>query len=1056
MKKLVLKSIATLVMLSGTSLMAQFTPPTWAWAIHGSNTGNYAFAEGIKCDNAGNVYTHGRYAGTFNYGGLSVSGGGATPIFNAKLNAATGAGVWLKKAFATGGYDYPYGCHLDKGGNFYCTGTSNSAVSNIYMERNSSAGVGNLSKTSALPAWGSGRGVCTDNSGNIFTTGCYSTAWNFGTGVLTPTGGDMYLVKYNSTGTTQWAVKGGASGGDIGCGVVCDAAGNVYVVGGYNGTGANFSGLTLPNTGTYSNMFIIKYSPTGTALWASVGVNAGILNGAWWEDNEIAIDACGYLYVAGHYRGTASFGGITLTNSGMDDGFVAKFDPNTGACQWAQSMGGPAQDQAVSLAVDIDGDVYVTGYYSGNLTFSNSGGFTLSNTSPANAFIAKYCGGNGALVWATRITGTGSAGVSTGGIDVDNNKNSYIMGHYGNGSAVIGTTTLPATSSSVGFILTAKLNPGTNYTITPTLPTLLCSGTCTTIPFTAVGPFLGTNTFSAQLSDANGSFTATPITIGTFNSATSGVINVCIPASVAPGTKYKIRIVSSAPSYCSKFDCINPITISTGPAVTLSNSGPVCLGKPLNFTGSNATSWNWAGPNGFTSTLQNPSIPVTTLNHTGTYTLTVTAPNGCKNSDSTKVVINPLPVITMNSPIVCLNQPINLTANGGVNYSWSGPLGFTSSSQNPVIPNSTMGMVGQYTVTVTDAKTCVSTSVTNVAVNPLPTPVANNSGPVCAQQTLSLSANGGTSYSWSGPNGFISTLQNPSLSNVVTNASGVYTVTVTDNNKCSASATVAAIVNALPVPNIISSANKGCAPLCVTFTATNNGSIKTCNWKFEDGGSAENVINTNRCFGIAGDYTVSAEVTDNNGCIASTTFSLQSYPVPTADFIYAPLKPIVNEEVNFTDATHGAEIKKYDWYFTNMAKPHSNMQNPTYIYSEAGTYAVALVVTSEYGCKDTIVKSIFVGEDYELFVPSAFTPNGDGLNDVFQPKGYGITKYELQIFDRWGEKIYATNDFTQGWNGNYQKRGDNIVEEGVYAWRITLTNVFGKSNELTGNVTVMK
>ncbi len=1052
MKKLVLKAVVTVMMLNAAGLMAQYTPPTWGWAISGSNTGFYSFAEGVKCDNAGNIYTHGRYAGTFNYGGLSVSGGGATPIFNAKLNAATGAGIWLKKAFATGGYDYPYGCCLDKSGNFYCTGTSNSASSGIYFQGNSSAGVSTMAKT--LPPSGSGRGVCADGAGNIFTTGCFSTPFNFGTGVITPAGSDMYLVKYNSTGTIQWAVKGGGPGGDMSCGCVCDAAGNVYVVGGYNGT-CSFGTINLPASGAYSNMFIVKYSPTGTPIWATYGTNAGILNGSWWEDNEIAIDACGYLFVAGHYHGNASFGAISLTNSGLDDGFVAKFDSNNGACQWAQSMGGPAQDQAVSVAVDDDGDAYVTGYYSGPIVFSNTGGFSLGTTSPVNSFVAKYCGGNGALVWAQRITGTGSAGVSAGGIAVDNFKNSYVIGSYGAGSAVMGSSTLPATSGPVGFVFTTRINAGNNYTIAPTLPTVLCSGACTTIPYTAVGPFLGTNTFSAQLSDANGSFTSTPITIGTLNSASSGVINICIPASVAPGTKYKIRIVSSAPSYCSKFDCINTITISTGPAVTLSNSGPVCVGKPLSFTGSNAVTYSWSGPNGFTSTLQNPSITVTTSNNNGTYTLTVTSANGCKNSDSTKVVINPLPTIKMNAPVACLNQPINLTALGGLNFTWSGPLSFTSSSQNPVIPNATLGMVGNYTVTVADANGCVSSSVTAVAVNPLPTPFAGNNSPVCAQQTLNLNAAGGTSYSWAGPNGFTSTLQNPTLVNATTNNSGSYTVTVIDNNKCFATATVAAIVNALPQPQIMSSNNKGCAPLCMTFTATNNGTIKSCDWKFDDGGS-DNNINTSRCFNIAGQYTVAATVTDNNGCVSSTTYSLESYPVPVADFNYAPIKPLVNTEVNFTDASHGADIKKYDWYFTNQPKPHSNLQNPTYIYTEAGTYGVAMVITSNHGCMDTIVKNIIVGEDFEVFVPNAFTPNGDGLNDVFQPKGYGFSKYELQVFDRWGEKVFASNDVTQGWAGNYQKRGDNVVEEGTYVWRITLTTVFGKSSELTGNVTVMK
>src|SRR5687767_5332780 len=118
MKKLVFKAVLAVMLASGT-ISAQFTPPVFGWVIHGANTGNFSFADGIKCDNLGNVYVTGRYAGNFNYSGMMVGGGGATPIFNAKLNATTGAGIWLNKAFATGGFDYPCGAHLDNAGNLY-------------------------------------------------------------------------------------------------------------------------------------------------------------------------------------------------------------------------------------------------------------------------------------------------------------------------------------------------------------------------------------------------------------------------------------------------------------------------------------------------------------------------------------------------------------------------------------------------------------------------------------------------------------------------------------------------------------------------------------------------------------------------------------------------------------------------------------------------------------------------------------------------------------------------------------------------------------------------
>src|SRR6185369_14819161 len=117
-------------------------------------------------------------------------------------------------------------------------------------------------------------------------------------------------------------------------------------------------------------------------------------------------------------------------------------------------------------------------------------------------------------------------------------------------------------------------------------------------------------------------------------------------------------------------------------------------------------------------------------------------------------------------------------------------------------------------------------------------------------------------------------------------------------------------------------------------------------------------------------------------------------------------------------------------------------------------YAGVLIVTSDHGCKDTVIKSIIIGEDFGVYIPDAFSPNGDGLNDVFQPKGFGITRYELSIFDRWGERIFTTSDMTQGWDGSYPKKGSQEVKQDVYVWHLKITDNSGKAREPTGKVTI--
>jgi gliding motility-associated-like protein len=212
------------------------------------------------------------------------------------------------------------------------------------------------------------------------------------------------------------------------------------------------------------------------------------------------------------------------------------------------------------------------------------------------------------------------------------------------------------------------------------------------------------------------------------------------------------------------------------------------------------------------------------------------------------------------------------------------------------------------------------------------------------------------------------------------------------------------------------------------------------------------------CYNSAGIYTVAATVVDANGCSNVATYTVEVYPQPVADFNHSPIKPIVNvdQEVIFTDASWGTPIVSWNWYFMNTAQYTSTQQNPTFSYTEPGTYVVALVVKSDHGCTDTILRPIVVGEDFGIYVPNAFTPNGDGLNDFFHPKGFGIVQYELNIFDRWGEKVFSTKEFAEGWDGKYQGRGGDVVEEGTYTWMINCTSVFGKAHELKGHVTLIR
>lgn len=610
--------------------------------------------------------------------------------------------------------------------------------------------------------------------------------------------------------------------------------------------------------------------------------------------------------------------------------------------------------------------------------------------------------------------------------------NTYLWSNAQTGSSI---TVSPATTT-----LYSVVGTGTNgctstvvatVSVTPLpipLPTNngpICFGNSLTLNCTGGASYvwIGPNSFTSS-TQSNTITNVTPLNAGIYTVvATSGI--------------------------CSASATTNVI-VNALPTPSIVTNSPVCANQVITFNGSGGNTYSWSGP-GFSSNLQNPSIVGAVVSNSGTYTLTVVNVNGCINSTTTNVIVNPLPIVSATGASVCSGSSISLTSNGGISYSWSGPGGFTSSNQNPTITNANVNMSGNYVVTVTNANGCVNAAIANVSVTPPYTINITNNSPICQGYTLNLSAPLGYGYSWTGPNGFYSNLSSPYIDNAQPSASGVYSLVVTDANGCTSSAITVATVNPNPILSITSTNDRMCAPACITFTVNSTNTISSVSWFFLNGGVSSNSVST-QCFNRGGVYTSTATVVDNKGCQSTVSHTIEIYPKPIADFVFSPIKPIEGNEVSFTDASFNANINQWYWFF-NSQNINSTLQNPYYTYVEAGSYPITLIVKSDKGCTDTITKSIIVGEDYGIYVPNTFTPNGDGFNDIFSAKGFGIVKFEMYVFDRWGERLFSTNDIHNGWDGTIKGK---LCKEDVYVWKINLTNVFGKSHELTGHVTLMK
>lgn len=535
----------------------------------------------------------------------------------------------------------------------------------------------------------------------------------------------------------------------------------------------------------------------------------------------------------------------------------------------------------------------------------------------------------------------------------------------------------------------------------------------------------------------------------------SGPIGNSLTQNVCPmaTTNYTATMqVNGCSSGLLTFSSVAQVSVVPGPTLSV-NSATICQGESATLNVSGATNYTWQ-PGGSNASSVTFTPGVTTI-----YTITGT-PSGttnCISTATTNINVNvAVPANPASNSPICEGTALNLSVDAAASYTWNGPGGYVSNVQNPVISNSTTNESGVYSVTLTSVAGCTTTATTLVTIIPLPVPVVSNNGPLCAGETLNLTGSGSIAYNWSGPNGFSSNLSSPTIPNATPAASGTYNL-IAGVGACTIAVSTNVIVNPTPTA---STGNSGavCEGLPIYLTGNGGG---TYSWQGPGGfsSSEQNPVLYPSNAGNSGTFTLT--VADAVGCTNSATMSVLIYPVPVADFNFSPIRPVINGEndVYFTDASHGATINSWNWFFMNTAEFTSISQNPMFHYENPGEYVVALVVKSDHGCYDTILKPLKVYEDYGLYVPNVFTPNGDGLNDVFQPKGFGIVKFQMAIYDRWGEKLFETNNMEVGWNGTKGSKNDvkyGILADGSYVWQIKVTNVFGEAKELTGHVILMK
>jgi PKD repeat protein len=874
--------------------------------------------------------------------------------------------------------DYGYSVAVDGSGNVYMAGTTYStsgiASSGAYQTSKGGSDDAFLVKFNASGSrqWttyygGSstedGSSVAVDGSGNVYMAGyTYSTSGIASSGAYqTSNGGgsnyDAYLVKFNSSGSRQWATYYGGSGNDFGYSVAVDGSGNVYMSGYTTSTSgiASSGAYQTSNGGGYSDAYLVKFNSSGSRQWATYYGGSG--NDYGWS---VTVDGSGNVYLAGHtYKGTsgiASSGAYqTSYGGGEDDAYLVKFNSG-GSRQWATYYGGSSFDWGYSVAVDGSGNVYMAGRTSSTSGIASSGAYQTSNGGGGNfdAFLVKF-NSSGSRQWATYYGGSDlDDGFS---VAVDDSGNVYIIGQTSSTSGIASSGAYQTSHGGGGDAFLVKFNKsGSRQWATY---------------YGGSGDDYG---WSVAV-DGSGNVYMAGYTYSTSGIASSGAYQTShgggtLDAFLAKFSEMDagVLFIDSLSDYCG--------SVTRNIDVRIKNFSPseildsVYIGWSVNGTLQSTAKYTLSLKPGDTSAVINLGKY---LFGNGTHNLKVWIykPNGGTDADPSNdtltksVTIYPRASVSFSASDACMNNGISFTSgssvsSGSINgYLWKFGDGTTSSSTSP---SKSYSMAGSYTVWLIAATDNGCKDSTSRTVTVFPRPEVAFSAATRCQDSAVIFTNASTidsgytigSYEWHFGDGTVSTDISPAHKYPST---GTYTVSLiaTSDKGCIDSASFTLVLDGYPIPVANFSATGLCGEKTTAFinntSISSPYSIASYKWYFGDGDSSSQE-NPKHTYSLPGTYAVMLIATSNTGCRDSVSKTVTVFPRPEVAFSAATR--CKDSSVIFSNSTtigSGYTIASYEWHFGDGTV--SSEINPVYKYASPGTYTIWLTATSDKGCKDS-------------------------------------------------------------------------------------------------------
>ena len=830
---------------------------------------------------------------------------------------------------------------------------------------------------------------------------------------------DAVAFKLNSDlSSLLWSTYYGGSSDDAGYSIQLNSLNEPIITGGTMSNDLFTSSNSInPSSSGVQDGFIVKYNNLGNTITAATYIGTSSYDQCYFVQTDLNDN----IYVYGQTEGSYPITPTTIFNNPGSGQFIHKLNSDLTITEFSTVFGsGTGINIAPSAFLVSDCDlIYVSGW-GGSVNFQGNT-FNMPTTSNAyqigsdgsDFFLGVFTADANSLLYATYFGGNASAEHVDGGTSrFDKNGKVYqavCAGCPGNSDFPTSIGAWSNTNNSLNCNLGAFKFSLENITPVISIPQ----------PYVCMPNSYQFN----NLSQGGDQYL--------WDFGDGDTSNQFAPSHTYQDTgRYEVSLIVSDSLGCLEEDTaiiyLDVFNINNAVILTVDT---LCFGDTIQLNASGGATYTWSPSFG----LSNPNIANPFAFPDSNLTYQVVATDSCGADTALITLVYAIePTSIMNDTLICLGDIVTLNAYGGTNYNWYPTTAMINpADQSPnIIPTDTT----LYFVDITTPNGCIITDSVQINVeNAAPEPILPNDTTICSGDTIQVIILGVTNATWSPNIG----LGNPNSTSTAVYPTNTTTYSIDFENTC-AIVTMDYTVTIIGLSSQVVDDTIICPGDTAFLWATNGVSYS---WSPIETLSHPDSSNTLAFPNASTIYTV--DVQNSLGCSILENVYVELYPPPyvSAGYdIYIQYGDVV-ELQGQTDAI-------FYWESLDSMSCHDCL-NPIVSPITSSDYFIYAI--DVHGCKNS--DSVKVVLDGSLYVPNAFTPDGDGINDVFEIKGEEIKSFELWIYNRWGELIFHTTTMSNFWDGSYKGETNQID---VYIWKIKYEDFQRKQGDLTGHVSLIR